>query len=240
MTSHTRGRLMLCVILGLLILPAEALLLPVARTPDPAEAAIEWAAGRSPEAIVAAARDIDAYPTTYRRAIMRQLAPADRSVAWREYFNRYKAQHADLTPAQVAVIDEAIGLASADALGLGATAQTREQIKQLFNRAIELFGTKGADELFVSMGPKALTRANALPMMQRLADNVRSWRVVSAEAPDCNCNVDIDLCDLEPDPWLACSEQYTCNFDLDWPMCGPLWSWACTGWCKMIRMPQMN
>ena len=240
MTSRTRGRLTLCVVLGLLILPVEALLLPVARTPNPVEAAMDWASVRSSEEIAAAARDIDAYPATYRRAIMRQMTPVERSTAWREYFTRYKTQHTNLTPAQVSLIDEAITLASADALGTTPSVEKREQIKQVFTRAIELFGTKGADELFVSMGPKTLTRANALPMMQQLADRVRSWRVVAAEVPDCNCNVDIDLCDLEPDPWLQCSEQYTCGFDLDWPMCGPLWSWACTGWCKMIRPPYME
>lgn len=240
MTSRTRGRLMICVILGLLILPAEALLLPVARTPDPTDAATEWVASQSAGQIVAAARNIDAYPLVYRRAIMRELTPADRSTAWREYFTRYKAEHTDLTPAQVAVIDEAVILASAPALAPAASAETREQIKTLFNRAIDLFGTKGADELFVSLGPRTLARPSALPMRQQLADRVRSWRVVSADVPDCNCNVDVDLCDLSADPWLECSEQYTCGFDLGWPMCGPLWSWACTGWCKVIRPIHMN
>jgi hypothetical protein len=64
--------------------------------------------------------------------------------------------------------------------------------------------------------------------------------VASAQEPgagDCNCNIEIDTCDLMPNPWLKCSELYSCNFDLDWPMCGPLWSWACTGWCKVTRWP---
>ena len=50
----------------------------------------------------------------------------------------------------------------------------------------------------------------------------------------------MDTCDLVPDPWLQCSELYSCNFDLNWPMCGPFWSWACTGWCKIIRWPEID
>ena len=69
---------------------------------------------------------------------------------------------------------------------------------------------------------------------------MRAWRVVSAELPDCNCNIDIDTCDIGPDPWLQCSELYSCNFDLDWPMRGPFWAWACTGWCKIIRLPYID
>ena len=91
----------------------------------------------------------------------------------------------------------------------------------------------------MTLGPKQSLKANALPLRQQLADNLRSWRVVRAsEDPiECNCNIEIDTCDLMPNPWLACSELYTCEFDQTWPMCGPLWSWACTGWCKIIRNP---
>ena len=77
MTSRTRGRLMLCLILGLITLPAEALLLPVARTPDPARRRIGM--GGRP----VAARSCSRRPPrstlirpVYRRAIMRELAPA--------------------------------------------------------------------------------------------------------------------------------------------------------------------
>jgi hypothetical protein len=98
-----------------------------------------------------------------------------------------------------------------------------------------------ATELFVTLGPKEPVGENPLPLAQRLADSVRSWRVVSAapkeDTATCNCNIDIDTCDVMPDPWLKCSELYTCDFDLNWPMCGPLWCWACTGWCKIIRFP---
>jgi hypothetical protein len=156
------------------------------------------------------------------------------------HFLKYRSSHPDLTPAQAAVIEEAIELSTADAFMPPMSGELKDQIQQTFERAVSLLGPKAAGELFISLGPKEAPVSNALPLTQRIADRVRSWRLVSASSPDCNCNVDIDTCDIGPDPWLVCSEMYSCNFDLDWPMCGPLWAWACTGWCKVARWPMMD
>jgi hypothetical protein len=240
MTSRTRGRLMICLILGLITLPAEALLLPVARTPDPRVAAMEWAADLTPEELQSASLQIDAYPSVYRRAIMRELTPQDRAEVWRAHFRRYLGSHPELSDAQAGVLHDALELLSEEAFTPPVAPDLREKIKAVFEQAVETLGAKEAGELFVTLGPKEVRGRNALPLLQRLADAVRSWRVVSAELPDCNCNIDIDTCDISPDPWLQCSELYSCNFDLDWPMCGPIWAWACTGWCKIIQWPIMN
>jgi hypothetical protein len=237
MTSRTRGRLTMCFVLGLLTLPVEALLLPVARTPNLAEAAVAWAGGLSTVQLQAAGLEIDAYPPVYRRAIMRKMGPQDRSMVWRGHFQRFLRTHRQLSAEQAAVIDDAIALASDEAFTPPLAPDVKEHISALFNQSMAVLGPKQTEELFVTLGPKTLQRASALPVMQQMADRVRSWRVASAEYPDCNCNIDIDTCDLEPNPWLQCSELYTCNFDLNWPMCGPFWSWACTGWCKIIRWP---
>ena len=239
MTASTRNKLMLCLVIGLIALPAEALLLPVARTPNAAAAAVEWTASLDPEELREAAANIDAYPSLYRRAIMGALTPADRSTAWREFLVNYRGSNTELTADQRAVIDEAIAIVSPDTFVAPVNADLKERIGKVFEKALTVFGKQTATELFVTLGPKELTRANALPLTQRLADKVRSWRVVSADSDPiyCNCNIDIDTCDLMPDPWLRCSELYTCEFDLVWPMCGPFWAWACTGWCKVIRWP---
>jgi hypothetical protein len=240
MTPRTRRRLTICAVLSVLILPAEVVLLPVARTPDPLEAAIAWTDGLSSDELQQASFQIDAYPAVYRRAILSALGPADRSAVWRVHFLKYRSTHPELTPAQAAVIEEAIEIATSDAFMPPIRPELRAQIQRTFNRAVSILGAKAAEELFVSLGSKDAPRHNALPLTQRIADRVRAWRVVSASTPDCNCNVDIDTCDIGPDPWLSCSEQYSCNFDLDWPMCGPLWAWACTGWCKVMRWPLEN
>jgi hypothetical protein len=240
MTASTRGKLVLSLVIGLITLPAEALLLPVARTPNASAAAMEWTAGLNTVELRDAASHIDAYPGLYRRAIMGALSPADRSDAWRGFFRSYLTTHPALTSEQVAVINEAIDVASPEAFTLPMPAPLKDRIGQVFAKSEAVLGKAAATELFVTMGPKAPVGGNALPLRQQLADRVRSWRVVSAAADDtidCNCNIEIDTCDLMPDPWLKCSELYTCQFVLTWPMCGPLWSWACTGWCKVIRWP---
>lgn len=242
MTASTRSKLMFSVIIGLIALPAEALLLPVARTPNPSVAALEWAASLDPTELRHAAAHIDSYPGLYRKAIMGSLSPADRSDAWRAYFRGYAESHPALTADQRAVIQEAIDIASPEAFTAPVAPAVKERIGKIFTKAEKSLGKSVASELFVTLGPKVPVGQNALPLTQRLTDRLRSWGVVSAAARDedpvyCNCSVDIDTCDVMPDPWLKCSELYSCEFDLDWPMCGPLWCWACTGWCKIIRFP---
>jgi hypothetical protein len=176
----------------------------------------------------------------YRRAIMRALDPADRADTWRRHVRRYLSTHRGLTRAQASVLHDAVDLMQTDAFTPPLAPDVREAITDLYNRALVVLGPKATAELFVTLGPRTLQAANALPLSQQLADRIRSWRVVSADLPDCNCNIEIDTCDISWDPWLQCSEIFSCNFDLDWPMCGPLWSWACTGWCRVIRWPGEN
>jgi hypothetical protein len=238
MTASTRSRLLFCLVVGLIALPAEMLLLPVARTPNPIAAAVEWTASLDSAELHVAAANIEAYPPVYRKAIMGALTPDDRSTAWRQFFQNYLTANPTLTADQIALVREAMDVASPAAFGAGISAETKQRITDVFTRAEKVLGPNAAKELFITLGPKQSLKANALPFSQQLADNMRSWRVVSAtESVECNCNIEIDTCDLMPNPWLACSELYTCEFDQNWPMCGPLWSWACTGWCKVIRFP---
>jgi hypothetical protein len=240
MTPRTRRRLTVCLVLGLLTLPAEALLFPVALTPDPRVAADEWVGGLSHDDVVAATANIDHYPGLYRRALMGALDPAERSGVWRQQFEKYLSSHPSLSTEQIAFVRDAIDAASPAAFTLPLDQALKDRIGKIFGQATKVLGPKDAGELFVTLGPKAVTNHNALPFTQQIADQLRSWRSASASQPDCNCNIEMDTCDLVPDPWLQCSELYSCNFDLHWPMCGPFWSWACTGWCKIIRWPEID
>jgi hypothetical protein len=237
MTPSTRRRLTVSLVLALLVLPVETLLVPIARTPNQATAAIEWAARLSAADVQQAGDQIEDYPPVYRRALMGVLGPQYRSVVWRAHFQKYLDSHPNLTPAQIAVVQDAIDLAGPGTFAPPISDAVKDRIGKVFHEATAILGPEDTADLFVTLGPKTL-RKNALPISQQIADRIRSWRVVNAEYPDCTCNIDIDTCDLVPDPWLECSEMYTCNFDLSWPMCGPLWSWACTGWCKIIRWPE--
>ena len=208
--------------------------------PHASQAADAWAHDQSRDDLRTAAHRIDAYPSAYRRAIMSALTPAERSEAWRSHFRRYLAAHPELTAAQRRVIEDGIAIATPAALGTADTA-TRERISALFNEAREVLGKDVANALFVTLGTEHSVRADILPLRQRIADRVRSWRVANADSPDCNCNTDIDTCTIWPESeWLDCSEMYSCEFDLSWPMCGPLWSWACNGWCRIVIWPDID
>jgi hypothetical protein len=241
MTASTRSKLMFCLVVGLIALPAEALLLPIARTPDAVVAATEWTATLDESELREAAANIEAYPAVYRKTIMGRLDPADRASAWRAVFHNYLASNPSLSADQVAVIREAAALSTADAFVAPVSPEMKTRIGDVFARAQATLGKGTATELFVTLGPREPRRANALPLAQKLANRVRSWTVASAQGdpdpPGCNCNIEIDTCDYIWEPRFACSELYTCEFDLDWPMCGPFWSWACTGWCKALFGP---
>src|SRR5262245_37468918 len=114
MTPGTRRRLMICLILGLVGFPVEAVLLPVARTPDPGVAAMEWAADLSRGDLQAASFQIDAFPPIYRRAIMRELEPRDRADVWRGHIRKFLRANT-LTRAQKEVLDDAVDLMDEEA-----------------------------------------------------------------------------------------------------------------------------
>lgn len=233
MTPTTRRRLFVLAVIGLLALPVEAVLLPVARTPEPAAAALEWVDRLAADDLGAAAADIQAYPVRYRRAIMTALTPVDRAGVWQQHFQAYLVRNPQLSAEGAAVIERAAALVASETFELPVRPELQDQIDAIFADAIETLGEDAARDLFVDLGPKDVRHVNALPLRQRLADSVRSWRVASARFTDCNCSPDLDTCDLGPDPWLECSELFTCEFDIDWPMCGPFWSWGCTGWCAI-------
>jgi hypothetical protein len=236
MTSQTRRRVTIAAVLALLTLPVETLILPVARTPDARAAAVLWAASLSAADLQSASGQIEDFPPNYRRAIMGVLDPDARSRVWRAHFRKFLQQHRALSRAQQQVVLDAMNLASSDAFAPPVRDDLKAQIQDAFNDTVAQLGPDAANDLFVMLGPKT-PAVNALPIAEQIADRVRGWRTANAQFPDCNCNIDIDTCDLEPDPWLQCSELFTCNFDLHWPMCGPFWSWACTGWCRILRWP---
>jgi len=235
MSPSTRRRLTMCLVIGLVALPAEAVLFPVAKTPDPGAAAVEWVADRSMTELELAASEIDAYPVVYRRAIMARLDPAARSETWRAQFRNYLTAHPELNDTQVFILHEAIELASPETFQPPVSPERQARLQQVFGEAQLHLGGDVAKALFVNLGPTT-DIANALPLRQRVADRIRAWRTVTAGQGDCNCNPDIDTCTVWPESsWLECSELFSCEFDTEWPMCGPLWAWACTGWCRIVE-----
>jgi hypothetical protein len=235
MTVRTRRRLIVCLLLAFVTLPAEALVLPVLRTPDPAAAAREWAAALSPADLQAAAVDIHAYPYVFRRAIMGALTPEERSLAWQRHFRDYLNGHPDLDVIQRSVINRAIALATPDVFsGPPAPALVQDQLSAIYGAAMTFFGKTTARELFIRMGPDP-GGSGGLPLSMRLTNALRDYFVAYArEVGACEC-ADTTDCEL-PIASYTCSDTVECTPDIDFPMCGPLWCYACTGTCQ-VRQP---
>ena len=81
-------------------------------------------------------------------------------MVWRGHFQRFLRAHRELSAEQAAVIDDAIALASDEAFTPPLAPDVKERISALFNQSMAVLGPKQTDELFVTLGPKTLQRAN--------------------------------------------------------------------------------
>src|SRR6185369_1443347 len=96
-----------CALVAAIAVPVEGVLLAAMRTPSPAAAAHEWAAGLSHDDLQDASLRIQNYPYFYRRAIMTALEPAGRAQVWRRYLATYANTHPDLDVAARALLGRA-------------------------------------------------------------------------------------------------------------------------------------
>ena len=158
MSSRTRVRLTIGLVLGLITLPAEALLLPIARTPDAAVAAREWADDLSTEERQSASLQIDAYPQVYRRAIMRELDPRDRADAWRGVLRRYLNTERQLTRDQVRVVQEAMELLSDETFTPPVARTSQARIRAVFDDAVAVLGPATAKRALRDARPQGRPR----------------------------------------------------------------------------------
>jgi diadenosine tetraphosphatase ApaH/serine/threonine PP2A family protein phosphatase len=230
-TTRTRRRLILCALLAIFTLPAEALVMPVLRNPDPAVAARGWVASLGADQLQQASFDIHAYPYLYRRALMAALSPEERAQVWQRHFRDFLNAHPDLDGAQRGLISRAVALSTPDVFsGSPAPGYVQDQLTAAYVAAMTLLGKATARELFIRLGPDPGS-SDELPLSVRVSDALRSYFVAHAgETPDCDC-ADVHDCDVPSR--AACSEAVSCTADTDYPMCGPLWCYACTGTCQV-------
>ena len=83
MTSKTRRRVFVCMVVAALTLPAESILLKALETPTVDGAAQAWVTSLPPDVLTGAAGSIQSFPFAYRRQIMTALSPWLRSRVWR-------------------------------------------------------------------------------------------------------------------------------------------------------------
>ena len=80
------------------------------------------------------------------------------------------ASHPSLSRDQVAVIEDAIDVASPDAFTAPVSAAHKAEIARVFEKTEAVLGKAAATELFITLGPKTITGANPLPIaFSRLA-----------------------------------------------------------------------
>ena len=230
MTIRTRRRLILCALVVLCTLPAEALVLPVLRTPDAGAAAREWAASLGHDELQQAGFDIHAYPYLYRRALLAAFSPEERAQVWQRHFRDFLNAHPDLDVYQRAVLSRALALSTPDVFsGPPAPVYVQDQLTAAYVAAIALFGKTTARDLFIRLGPDP-GGSSELPLQVRLTNMLRGYFVAHAdETLDCDC---ADAGDCGVPSRSTCSEAVSCTPDTEFPMCGPLWCYACIGTCQ--------
>lgn len=228
MTSQTRRRVFVCLVVAALTLPAESILLKALETPTVQGAAKGWVASLSPDDLTGAAGSIQSFPFTYRREIMTALAPGLRSKVWRSHIAAYVQDHPELDSNALALLQAASDLASPDNLA-HPTDDSRAQIDIVGSQIKALLGKDTAEYLLYRLGPNDGTFASAVPISQRLANAVRSVFVAVARANDCECNTDWGCSGF----LSSCGDGSGCMIRSDWPACGWLWDDPCNGSCKL-------
>jgi hypothetical protein len=236
MTARTRHRLIVLLLLALVTLPAEAVVLPALRTPTLNGAAAEWAAALSPEARRAAGDDIRSYPYDFRLALMALYSPEERQQTWIGNFQNYENEHPAIGPQQRYVIEHAIQFIRDNPdlfSGEPAAQDIRDRLNAIYSVSVAVLGQRTARELFYRLGPDKMSGAQVMPLRLRLANRVRQFLVVHASGTSsCECSQGGDAdCNVGVEHTYYCSDVSDCQINADYPMCGPLWSYACVGLC---------
>lgn len=230
----TRRRLIVCAIVAVLTLPAEAALLMAMAPVSHLDAARAWADGLSPDRLQDAAQRIQDYPYFYRRAIMAALDPEDRAAAWRGYLGNWAATH-PLDPASRAAISRAIAAMTPDVFDDAPPAGQLAELSAVFDISVGLFGRRTAIDLFMRLGPDdgLVAPLHALPLTERLSARLRSWLNVNADALDCDCSTAFAAsCDVTGYAGAeTCATGNGCEPDISWPMSGAAWAFPANGSC---------
>jgi hypothetical protein len=224
-TAKTRRRLVVCFVAVALTLPIETVLLR-ALSSSTAQDARAWASSLSADAAESAAGDIQSLPFEYRKALMRQLGPGQRSKVWRSHVLGYIDQNSGLDAATQALLYNAAALATPENF-TNASADTRSQMAIVAEQVAVVLGHDTAEYLFYYIGAKdQKALASNLPVTQQLAELVRGTFIVQAAREDCDCHVAFG-CDAP----LHCDGNQDCIKDEEWPMCGWWWNQECNGLC---------
>jgi hypothetical protein len=227
-TIRTRRRLILCVVVAALTLPAELILMK-AVTLDAQEASSRWARSLSQTELAAAADDIQRYPFEYRKTIMGRLSKQKRAEVWSNHIAQYRDARPELSTDQVDALNAAIETVRATFLNPGNNA--REATRVVAERVQELFAGMWRSICCIALHKKHHDHgergAVAPEVVRRGACPV--W-VSADEGGPCWCRADFGV---RPDCTDVVRRSVTCVVDNVWPKCGWLWDEDCDGVCKI-------
>jgi len=210
----------------ILTLPIETILLRAISNPSSQDGARAWVGSLSTDSLDAAANQVQAYPLTYRKEILRALNGGGRAKAWARHIAKYRDNHPGLSPAAGELLDEAMSLLTPEFF-TAPTSDERARAKRIGDSLVLLIGREEAEYVLYRLGPRDGTFASAEPLVERAVNWVRRAITAFANAGDCECASDWG-CGSNP-----CKTGTGCTPDESWPACGWLWNETCDGTCDM-------
>lgn len=226
MTARTRRTVILSVLAVAIMLPVETILLRALSVPDQQTEARQWVATLSGSELDDAASDIQSYPFSYRKEIMRALTPSGRSRTWRAHLDQYVIDIPGLPAGAMAAVDDARDALSADAFA-NPSQTVADAVRAAATELEQFMARDEVEYLLYRLGPEDGTFASREPITNRLANVVRGWFVATANQEDCECSVEFGC-----GTFFACDDSTGCTPDEDWPMCGWGWMEPCDGLCS--------
>lgn len=185
--------------------------------------------------------DLAVLPVAYRRAVYSTLPAATRAELWRTQLERVLEVEKELTPAQRAVVLEAIQLATPDTFAATKDRsslkhrQMRRRIESLEARAREAFGADRAAGIFARIGPADRDTLFFLDREKAIAkvSSLERVGVVDVSTPACSCSDASDYCssgfNCTPGGCIRINDE-----------CGTFWVYDCDGLCKVNNVTSVN
>jgi hypothetical protein len=223
-TVATRRRIVLCVVAMVLTLPIETILLKAISNPTSREGARAWVNSLSADALLAAADEVESYPTLYRKEILRAVSNDIRARVWTHHIKAYR-NRPGLSQAVENLLDEALALITPEFFS-APTSDERARARQIGEELSALIGRDEAEFVLYRLGPRDGTFASAEPLGERAVNWVRRMVTAFASAEDCDCSSDWGCGSMS-----TCRTGTSCSPDSSWPACGWLWTETCDGLC---------
>ncbi|WP_147268023.1 bacteriocin fulvocin C-related protein [Spongiactinospora rosea] len=146
-----------------------------------------------------------------RRAVYRELTPAERSRLWVSHLREYRAAHPALTAAKNTVLEDAINVAAQEPVfAAGADPALDARLAGLRRAAIEAFGREEARALLATLGP--------------------AGPVSPPGSATCGCSTQDDWC-ATGSSCRGCANCSYCACTCTASGCGTLWRYRCNGNC---------